>query len=335
MKPLIFARNSKKLYYEEERLRKTIKGSLEANNISYATNVFENYDLVHFINYCDLKKINDAKRAGLNVVMSALYCENIHAVSMLNFKEESIKLKGKCLKCLNACDLILVPGELSKKILLDKKITSPIVVFPNPINFKRFDFKKNVEKDLFYRYFGERPENKIVLSIGDYSNKIELQNLIDVASLCSSYKFYFIGANYNLFRNSKYKKIAPKNVIFSKLIDDDIYRSTIYNADVLLVLDPRRAETLSVFEAMACKTQIIGFCDGKNSVLKNNLNSYFSMGAFDIASLIDKYFKNKIKSTVEGAFIYIKENDLKKCGQKLNKIYNSFEVNKGGKRIYD
>lgn len=324
MKPLIYAKikpHSK--IYEEDRLRKSIKGSLEAANIEYTTSVFGDYDLVHFINIHDTSKVKQAKEASLPIVINALYCENVHKSAIVQFKNDHLKLKGKYRRCLNLADVVLVPGDAAKRFLVNEEVTSRIVVFEPPINLEHFKIQNEVDKKLFFRYFTERDDVKYVLSVGDYANKVEMKNLMDVVRLCQNIKFYFFGANYHLW-STKEIDDAPSNIVLSDLVESDVFRSALMNSKVLLVLDPKKKEAINVIEAMAAKVQVISFNEPHDvSYLKNGVNAYLCNGAYDLAKCLESYLKGKLKPTTKKAYELAKKHDLKSSGKQLEQIYKS------------
>lgn len=324
MKPLIYAKpkpHSK--IYEEDRLRKSIKGSLEAIKLEYTTSVFDDYDLVHFINIHNTSKVKLAKESKLPIIINALYCENIHKSAIVQFKKDELKLKGKYRRCLNLADVVLVPGDEAKKFLISEKVTSKIIVFKPPVNLKHFKMQDEADRNLFFRYFTEREGVQYVLSIGDYDNEIEMKNLIDVAHLCQNIKFYFFGANYSLWSNKELDDI-PSNVVLSDLVESDVFRSALMNSQVLLVLDPKKKEAINVVEAMAAKVQVMSFNDPHDeSYLKNGENAYLCNGAYDLAKCLESYLKGKLKPTIEQAYKLACEHDLENSGKRLLKIYES------------
>lgn len=338
MKPLIYVKkDTHKKAYEETRLRKSIKGSLESNDFSYTTSVFGDYDLVHFINAKEINKVSDARRSNLPIVINALYCETEKHTAMTVLKDRKRVLNKNVKKCLNLSDVILVPGIRAKKYLESCGIVARIELFPTPINFDRFILKTNAEKQMFEKYFTERKDTDFVLCVGDYANKLEMMNLLEIAELCYFAKFYFLGANYSSLIANKYIKEAPKNVVFSSLVEDDIYRSTMIKSKILLVLDARKVEAPSLMEAMAAKTQVLIY-NNKNleddSIFKDGKNCYIRGGIYDLADCIEKYLKHRITGTVENAYECAKNFNLKNSGERLIRIYRYLIENKKENKFY-
>lgn len=325
MKPLIYTVTlTSSKAREQERLLQSLKSSLDSIHLEYANSIFSDYDLVQFLMPNDLKKINDAKRAGRHVVACALYCETEKKTAMLERHGNKQVLKAKYRKNLNLADLVLVPGTRAKKLLEEQGVITRIEIWPTPIDLNLYDLKNKYEKDLFIRYYNVKRKVPYILCIGDYSNKNEMANLIEVAELCPFAKFYFLGANYGLFDGSKYIKNGPKNVFCTSLVDDDIYRSALVNAKLLLVLTPYKIEAINVLEAMAARTQIVAISNNKNSdsFLKDGENAYIRNGITELIDCIHKLIHGKLKYTTSNAYKYVQKFDLVKSGERLKKLYS-------------
>lgn len=325
MKTLIYAATYKHRVREEERLRKSIRGSLETVKSEYTYDPFDDFDIAHFLNFPDLKKIKDLKRNNIPVVMSALYCENERESMLVDTHGEKRTLKHQALKCLNEADLVLVPGENSKTFLEKEGVLSKIKVFPSPIKFTRFTMGESKQSELVQHYFRKRKDIPYVLCIGDYLNKKDMDNFIEVAELAPFIKFYFLGANYSLILAGKYIKLVPDNVVLSTFVEDDIYRASLMKAKMLLVINDFKVDSTSVHEAMAAKTQVVAYLKNMKGdcYLKDGVNSYAKKGINELVDTIDLLNKGKIKKTVDKAYKQAQELSLENSGKKLLSIYRS------------
>lgn len=325
MKALIYAATYKHRVREEERLRKSIRGSLEAVKSEYTYDPFDDFDVAHFLNFPDLKKIKDLKRNNIPVVMSALYCENEKESMMADPHKEKRTLKNQALKCLNEADLVLVPGETNKTFLEKEGVLSKIKVFPSPIKFTRFTMGEKKQTELVNHYFRRRKETPYVLCVGDYLNKKDMDNFIEVAELAPFIKFYFLGANYSLILAGKYIKLVPDNVVLSTFVEDDVYRATLMKAKMLLVVNDFKVDSTIVYEAMSAKTQVVAYLKNMKGdcYLKDGVNSYAKKGINELVDTIDLLNKGKLKKTTDRAYKEAQEFSLKKSGKKLLSIYRS------------
>lgn len=322
--------------FEGTRLRKTIKGGLEMHDIKYTSNILDEYDVAHFISCEDELKINEIKEKNVPVVVSALYCEDDPVASFLDFKnkdgERIITLKSKGLRVLNKADLVLVPTETARDFLLNNGVTSPIQVCRTCVNLARFDFSREDEKEIFYRYFGEDKNKKLVLTLGDYGGNLDgINSLIHVAKKNPNAIFYFFGSNdkyAKTLRVRRYIHAAPKNVRFKGLLPDDVYRSALMNASLYLVTKYGPSGVVGITDAMAAKCQIISrktplfselFTDGENA--------YLAEYSETITSLIKDFLDGKLKPTIENAHKEISQYDLSYFGERLIWFYTQL-INK-------
>ena len=174
MKVLVyFQPNAKHDNFEGARLRKTIKSALEMKNIPYTDTLMGDFDVAHFLYVEDESLLLELKERHIPIIVSALYAESDPEASFLEYKnkdgEKIITVKNKAIKLLEKADLILVPNNTAKTILEGAGINIPIEICPLGVNFSRFDFSRDDEKGIFYRYFSCEKGKTIVISLGDLS----------------------------------------------------------------------------------------------------------------------------------------------------------------------
>ncbi len=335
MKVLVyFQPNSKHDNYEGARMRKTIKGALEVIGATYTTNLYDDYDVAHFMSPEDEGKLNIAIERKVPVVVSALFGEDDPTTRFLNHKNKdgkrTVTLKPKALKMLNKANLVLVPCESAKEFLIANGVNRPIETIVPGVNLARFNFSREDEKELFYRYFREDKNKKLVLAVGEYTNNMDgIHCLINAAKKREDTVFYYIGCE--SFIGGKAKKIiksAPKNLHFKMILPDDIYRSMLLNADVFMLPGYNLSGIISVEEAMAANCQLIV---RKSAIfpefLKNEKTAYIAEYSETLTSLCLDYLDEKIKPTTEEAYQMISSYNLENFGQELTKIYESLVAN--------
>ena len=328
MKVLVYFQPSPKHdNFEGARMRKTIKGALEIAGSSYTSNIYDDYDVAHFMSPEDESKLNIALERKVPVVVSALFGEDDPLTKFLNHKSKDGKrtttLKAKALKMLNKADLVLVPTLTAKEFLITNGVNKPIEVCVPGVNLSRFNFSRDDEKELFYRYFREDKNKKLVMAMGEYTNNMEGVNaLINAANKRNDTTFYYIGCEANV--RSKNIKSAPKNVHFVDILPDDIYRSMLLNADVFMLPGYNLSGLVSIEEAMAANCQLIV---RKTAVfpefLKNEKTAYIAEFSETLTSLCLDYLDGKIKPTTEEAYRKISLYNLDNFGQQLLNIYNA------------
>ena len=337
MKTLVyFQPSSRNDNFEGARMRKTIKGALEIVNSSYTSNIYDDYDVAHFMSPDDEIKLNIALERKVPVVVSALFGEDDPTTRFLNHKSKDGKrtntLKVKALRMLNKANLVLVPTNSAKEFLINSGVTSPIEVSVPGVNLSRFNFSREDEKELFYRYFREDKNKKIVMSMGEYSFNMEgIHSLINAALKRPDVVFYYIGCEALSSSIGKAKKIiknSPKNMHFINILPDDIYRSLLLNADVFMLPGYNLAGVISVEEAMAAKCQLIVRKSAMfPEFLKNEKTAYIAEFSETLTSLCLDYLDEKIKPTTEEAYRKISQYNLENFGRQLLQIYKDVIAN--------
>ena len=337
MKTLVYFQPSlKNDNFEGTRMRKTIKGALEIVNSTYTSNIYDDYDVAHFMSPDDESKLSIALERNVPVVISALFGEDDPTTRFLNHKSKDGKrtttIKAKALRVLNKADMVLVPSESAKQFLVENGVTKPIEALIPGINLSRFNFSREDEKELFYRYFRMDENKKIILAMGEYSNNMEgIHSLINAAKKRSDAEFFYIGCESlgaGFGKAKKTIKNSPKNMHFINILPDDIYRSLLLNADIFMLPGYNLAGFISIQEAMAAKCQLIV---RKSAILpeflKNEKTAYVAEFSETLTSLCLDYLDGKIKPTTEEAYRKISLYNLENYGQQLLNIYKTVIAN--------
>jgi len=338
MKVLVyFQPNVKHDHFEGARMRKTIKGALETVDMPHTSNLYDECDVAHFMSPDDESKLSLVAERGVPTVVSALFGEDDPSTRFIANKSKDGKrsrhLRNRAFRMLNKATLVLVPSESAKEFLISEGITSKIEVVMPGINLARFNFSREDEKELFYRYFREDKSKKVVLAVGDYdSNMSGIHAFINAASKRDDTVFYYVGyqgKESNKGRTKKIIKSAPKNVRFKDILPDDIYRSLLLNADVFMIPGYNLAGIVSIEEAMAAKCQLIV---RKSSIfpelLKNEKTAYIAEFSETLTSLCLEYLDREMQSTVKEAYDQVSNYSLKNFGEQLVNIYISLIKNK-------
>ena len=333
MKVLVYFQPSPKHdYFEGARMRKTIKGALEIVDSKYTSNVYDDYDVAHFMSPDDENKLNIAIERGVPIVISALFGEADPSTRFLNYKSKDGKrittIKPKALRMLNKADLVLVPCKSGKEFLVENGVTTKIEVCVPGINLSRFNFSREDEKELFYRYFREDKNKKLVVALGEYAYNLEgIHAVINAAEKKPDVTFYYVGDEsfaLNSRRSRKIIKSSPKNMHFIGIPTDDIYRSMLLNADVFMLPGYNFSGFISLEEAMASNCQLIvrktAVCP---ETLKNEKTAYIAEFSETLTSLCLDYLDGKIKPTTEEAYQKISLYTLQNFGRELTNIYRS------------
>ena len=338
MKVLVYFQPSPKHdNFEGARMRKTIKGALEVIGQKYTSNLYDEYDVAHFMSPEDESKLVVPLERKVPIIVSALFGEDDPATRFLVHKIKGGKvitsLKPKALKFLNKASLVLVPCESAKKFLIDSGVTSPIDIVVPGVNLARFNFSREDEKELFYRYFREDKNKKLVLAMGEYTNNMDgISSLINAAKKRTDVEFYYIGCETFAANYGNCKRIiknAPKNVHFKTILPDDIYRSMLLNADVFMLPGYNLSGIISLQEAMAANCQLVvrqsAFYPEQ---LINERTAYIADNSETLTSLCLDYLDSQIESTTNEAYQKISSYNLENFGHQLSDIYKSLVANK-------
>ena len=324
--------------FEGARLRKTIKSALETLNIPHTDTRMDDFDVAHFIYLEDESVIQELKERNIPIVVSALYCEDDPSASYIDYKDKDgeriYTFSPKVIKFLNNVDLILVPNSFAKQMLINAGIKVRTEICPPGVNFARFDFSRDDEKELFYRYFNCEKGKKIVLTVGDSSSGLDGMSVISkAATICKDVNFYYFNKNkHNNKINSKNRKTIkklPKNVIVKNRIPDDIYRSALINADVYLKPGYKPAGMITICEALAAKCQLITRDqDILKDIALDQETAYVASYSETLSSIIKDYFEGKIKPTIDNGYKLVSKNTVKTFGDTIVGYYQELIDNK-------
>ena len=308
--------------FEGARLRENLKGALKENNISYASNIVDTYDVIHFISPSDLLKINDATENRIPVVISALYCESDESASFLKELNEKEAISNKSLKALNKASVVLTSDELSKHLLKELGVTSPIEIVSSGVDLSRFEFEEE-NKDIFYQYYQLDKNKKFVVVIGTYDDRNTPKKLIAIADKCPDYNFFYFG-NANTLRIVRQNHKMPQNVRLCQLIDNEIYCSMMVNASIYLSLENKKHSPITLLDAAASKTQIVALEPTHlNKKILELTHAYIAKDENEVADIINKLNDGTLENRSSIAYEYAKENSLKNVGKKLIRIYQN------------
>jgi len=329
---ITFKPNKRNDNFEGSRLRKTIKGALEMVDVSYSTTPVDEFDVAHLLSVEEENILDLALEENKPIIISALYSESDPIASFIDFKSKdgviTNELSSKTLKFLNKADLVLVPFDSCVDFLRKQGVTTKIKTLLSGLNLARFDFSREDEKEIFYRYFREDKKKKLVIANGDYDSKEGIGTFIRTAQSCPDAIFYYFGQARDSIRRKisiyTLNKKSPSNCHFLPVLTDDIYRSALLNADVFMVTTYKYAGAISIMEAMAAKCQLIV---RKQAMLEGQVidqkTGYVAEFSETLSSLTKDYINGKLKSTILDAYDFVKEYTLKDFGTKLKEIYEN------------
>ncbi len=314
--------------FEGTRLRKNLKGALELTGVGWVESVFALPDIAHFISPLDEAKAHDSKFDGVKLVVSALYGENDPYDRFLERDDDGYySLSPKAERMLESADLILVPSVAERDLLVQCGLKNPHVKPLSPgVNLARFEKSDPIELEVFSRYFRFPPTTKFAITVGDFEDKETIGELSEMALAMPSMRFFYFGL-LKLGGDILLKKLnreAPKNLRFSPVVEDDVYRSGMMCAAVYLVFASARFDALVALEAMASKTQILYVgqpIEGEILIDKKNCLAFSTPDKAGKA--LDSYCSGKLASTIIEGYRTAKANSLLETGKRLKAYYES------------
>ena len=310
--------------FEGVRLRKSIKGSLELNNIPWVESLLFEPEIAHFISFEDEAKVKEAKANGVFTIVHALYCENDPTTRYTTSTSNGPKLKAKALKMLEAADLVLVPTEQGKQFLLDSGCPTEIKVWSPAINMSRFENNDTLENKIVYQYLKIQNNQKYSISIGNFDDENAIKSIKAIASRTPDMKFYFILSPINSFGQRRplfrlqHKK--PANLSFIDPLPDDVYRSAMVNAFSVIILGDAFLNDTIALEAFASRDRVFVLGKG-DEIVVNGKNAICCPDPISLSESLSKEAQKDIPETIIDGYKIAKANSLRLAGFELTKIY--------------
>ncbi len=328
MKPLIVSQTNKKYdNFEKTRLRKNLKGSLELNGSPYCVSFYdESYSLIHFTDIEDYKKLRSEIKKGSKTVISLFYSEEDHDGRILEkHLDGTYTIEKSEIPLYNELNLILVPSEEAKRILILNGITTRIEVLEHGVNVTKFMISNTYVRSIAYRYLKCPEERGFIVTVIDYRDEEAFKRVFDLAS--SFPKIKWIAIYQNDFLSFKIKKLikkAPGNLIYALPLDEDVYNSLAYNAKLYLFLNTHKGNVLQNYEAMACDTQIMALKESVfDDIIIDKENGYVYNDFASLKEGISLFIDGKLASTTAKGKEIAVENSLLNSGKKLITMYNN------------
>jgi hypothetical protein len=324
--------------FEGTRLRKTLKGQCESEEITWVDSPASEPDIAHLMSPRDEALLADMRWRHVPVIVSAFYCENDPSARFFETKAKdgTPTLSKRALRFLNHADWILVPNEELRKIAIGQGVSAPIEVAEPSVNLARF-VDNAMEKDIFPRYFGIRPGQAIAVACGSYQDKTVIKRIMAIAKLCPEIQFYFFGSARGLFSTgtvaAHYNRQAPANLKFESIVEDDVYRSAQIRADYYLSLSPEHPDSVFLLEAFAAKTQVLGYGKQKKEpLLIDGKTGYLYDDVESLSEGLRSFYRGEGKSTIITAYSVAKEHALSSGAAQLRAVYEKLLENKNSKK---
>ena len=337
MKTLVYyPHNQNGDLYESARNVKNIRDALEMAEVPHTSIPIDEYGVINLVSSYIDTKMSEVLEKNIPTVISALYSETDPYYSFLeetiNKGNKILNIKNKDIQLLNKANLVLVPNKKSGESLKEFGVNTPYKVVVPGVNTARFDFADEEEKEIFYRYFKEDHNKKIVIAIGELSNEIDGWNaFVDAAKKSPKASFYYFAIAKRNKKIPYFKRgpiySKPKNAHFYINIPSDVYYSALLNCSVFMIPGHAAPSILNVMDAMASKCQIV---TRKHLLLEdyieNEVTGYTAEYSETLGILIREYLNGEIKPTIEKAYEFAKMHSLESFGNELKEIYNQLST---------
>lgn len=340
MKVLLYFKSTKKLGSEGARVYKNIQSAIRSAGLDCTNDIYDYYDVAHFISVDNEKEIKFVKDKGIPVVISAFYAEGNKHTSFLEHKIKKghriTTLRDKAFRILNSVDLVIVPTDYNASFLKDNGVTTKIKVCLSGLDIDSFTQTSESEKELFHRYFQENTKQPFVLAFGQYVKGIDGFNaMVNAAKKLPNISFYYVGTQGEIDtlndKDQKLIKSAPSNLHCVDPMPEDIHKSAIKNAKLIVVPGYRPTGVICIEESLASKKQIIA---RKSSVfqglLEDGKSAYLVEFSETITSVIMDYLDGSQQPTTEEGFKIVSDMTIENYGKVLLSLYKGI-INKKNK----
>jgi glycosyltransferase involved in cell wall biosynthesis len=334
MKVLINTDLSNKQTFEVDRLRKNFKGALEMQNEMYSTHFKASFcSVAQFFSLNEVSMFElEKKDRTVKYVIALLFQEDDSAGEIIlkqsmNKTQYSYAIPTNFINMINAYDAVIAPSLEAKKYLIGSGITVPVYVYNGGIKMTKFDLRKSLTKNICYRYLGFNEGTKLMTTVLKHDDFEAFDRVIELAKRFPNFKIIALTQNLNK-KIKKMGKKLPSNVLLTQLLENDVYCSAMYNAEVFVNLGSSYGAIIQTYEAMASFTQVFSLYQSTFSDITIDKKTGYVYN--DFASLlngIDSFLNKSLPSLVEAEFEYVSKFSIQNSGKQLISIYKEIGGN--------
>lgn len=323
------------LYFEGEDLIKISgigramehqKKALTSAGISWTTDPFDDYDLLHINTYSGNSEaiIRNARAHNRKVIYHAHSTEEDFRNSFIFSNQIAPIYKNRLVALYSKADAIITPTPYSKKLLESYGITLPIYPVSNGIDLERY--KPDYDKiKAFRKYFSLKEDDRVVMGVGLLFRRKGLLDFIETAKMLPKYKFIWFGdLNHLVVTKDILDAIdsAPLNCIFPGYVKGPIIEGAYSDATCFFFPSYEETEGIVVLEALAAKCpMVLRNIGAYKPWLKNGVNCYMGENNQDFARLITGVAEGTLPDLTEEGYETAKERRIEAIGQQLKAIY--------------
>lgn len=300
--------------------------ALELAGVDFTHDEKADYDIVHIntVDFFARAMAVKAKKEGKKVVYHAHSTEEDFRDSFVFSNSLSPIFKQHIISCYTLGDCILTPTPYSKTLLESYGIENPIVPISNGIDLSRFHYDDEKIKT-FRNYFGLKPEDKVIISVGLYFERKGLPDFMEVARMLPEYTFIWFGHTMlasvtQKVRDAIYDK--PDNVILPGYIKGDVIEGAYASADIFFFPSYEETEGIVVLEALASRCQaVIRDIGVYDPWLADSENCYKGNNNEEFADIIRCCIDKQLPDTVDAGYQVAWNRRLEEVGRQLKHIY--------------
>lgn len=334
MKVLINTDLSVKKTFEVDRLRKNFKGALEMQNELFSTHFKASFcSVAQFFSLDEVSMFElEKKDRKIKYVIALLYQEDdvfgeIILKQRMNKTQYSYAIPTNFIKIINAYDAVVVPSLEAKKYLESNGIVRSIYVYNGGLKMTKFDLRNSLTKNICYRYLGFNEGTRLMVTVLKHGDDEAFFRAIELANRFQIFKVIVLTQTVS----KKMKKIikkGPSNLMLYEILENDVYCSVMYNAELFVNLGSSYGAVLQTYDAMASFTQVFSLYQSTfNDITIDKKTGYVYNDFASLLDGIDSFLNKTLPSLVQAEFEYVSKFSIQNSGKQLINIYKEIGGN--------
>lgn len=305
------------LYINNIEFMKQLIYYLDHTNVKYTTDLNNDYEYI-LIAELTPKIITFAKenyQKGKKIIfVSYLEEENISFYYHKNSKKSKQYFKNLH-EILEISSKVLVHFESTRNTILEKK-ELPVIIIPREIPI--IHINKN-NKEIYNKYKIGRRKKKILIVDEDYKN---IEKLNSLSTNYSKYQFLYLGYKPDYLLNEKQRKLIhslPKNIIFIKYIDFNIFSDLCKVSNLVIFLENHKVNMNYIDTTLLFKKQLL---IRENYLLEdlfiNSKNVYTFKNKEELLLKFKKIITERVADLTDNGYLLIKDHTYDEIIKKYN-----------------
>lgn len=280
---------------------------VSATNNTFTFNKDDDYDEVLTCGCEDYFSYYSHSKPNKKISLLALSSSND---LMISKKDSKIELSPLAFSTYKNVDSLLVFFKEQKEFLENNYDFKNIKYLPicSSITDKEY---LGSEINAFRKFYRINNNQKVVISFGNFANKVECKRFEALARTNPKYFFLFFGINNRSFLKTKFlaRMVFPNNIKYFDFLDEELYISALKTADYLVLSNELVTNPLVIIDCMKEKMPIISCFSFVYNELINNKNNIMPQNFEELfLSMQNVDMKDKIKNAYKQVINY--ENNL-------------------------